>query len=233
MSVRRFLRRPLTLSLTFDDGTVDHLDAAYLLSDRGVRATFYVNSGLLGSSGFLDWSDLETIAACGHEIGGHTADHVDLLQTDDDGAYQQVVLDRRALQARGFSAATFAYPYGSWNQTAQRLVASAGYAGARRAWGLAWGGDPAHAVTECMPPANPFAIRTVPSFEHETGVDQLQLAVLDGERSGGWLPLVFHGVSGNGGRYDISDAAFRGFVDWLRTRDRTLRTRTVAEVLGR
>jgi peptidoglycan/xylan/chitin deacetylase (PgdA/CDA1 family) len=233
MSVRRFLRRPLTLSLTFDDGTVDHLDAARMLADRGVRATFYVNSGRLGSSSRdLDWSDLEQIAAYGHEIGGHTTDHVDLSETADDGAYEQILSDRRALQARGFGVASFAYPYGAWDDAARRLVATAGYASARRAWGLAWSGDRTHAVTERIPPVDRFAIRTVPSFEHDTSLDQLQHVVLDGELSGGWLPLVFHGVCDNGGRYDLSDVVFRGFVDWLRTRNRTTRIRTVGEVVG-
>ncbi|MGZ4335179.1 MAG: polysaccharide deacetylase family protein [Gaiellaceae bacterium] len=72
MPVRPFLRRiiPLVLrrktvlSLTFDDGTADHLPVVRLLAERGIGATFYLNSNRVGSD-----PGLASVAAESHLSG--------------------------------------------------------------------------------------------------------------------------------------------------------------------
>ncbi|HXH97210.1 MAG TPA: polysaccharide deacetylase family protein [Gaiellaceae bacterium] len=223
------------ISLTFDDGTADQLSAARLLAERGLAATFYVNSGRVGSdSSYLDWGDLAEVAAAGHEIGSHTVDHVDLTRVAPEVAHEHLVADRRALAARGFPAHSFAYPYGARSPEARSLVVEAGYASARRAWGLAADGDPSQPATESLPPLDAHAIRTVPSLEHGTTLEQLQRVVLRAEHRGGWLPLVFHGVGVDRTQYDVSEALFRTFVDWLHERrGGRLAVRTVGDVMQR
>src|SRR4051794_30162773 len=61
------------VSLTFDDGRASQRNAGALLADNGVRGTFYIVSGGVGSSPwYLDLSDVQGLAAAGNEIGGHT-----------------------------------------------------------------------------------------------------------------------------------------------------------------
>jgi peptidoglycan/xylan/chitin deacetylase (PgdA/CDA1 family) len=205
------LRRRTLVSLTFDDGTADHLFAARLLAERGLTGTFYVNTDRVGgSSNCLDWTGVEELASAGHEVGGHTSCHVDLSSASPDEAREEIAGDRRALVERGYEARSFAYPYGALSPAARELAAAAGYSSARRSWGLAGDG-----ATESVPLLDPYAIRTVPSLERGVTPDELRRLVVRGEREGGWLPLVFHGVSGSGDRYDVGEAVFREFLDWL------------------
>ena len=60
------------VSLTFDDGLASQRLASELLEGRGLRGTFYVPSGLVGSRGHLGWDDIIRLAEQGHEVGGHT-----------------------------------------------------------------------------------------------------------------------------------------------------------------
>jgi peptidoglycan/xylan/chitin deacetylase (PgdA/CDA1 family) len=228
----RPLRRKTIVSLTFDDGSADHVAVARLLADRGLQATFFVNSNHVGAEPkYLDWPEVAEIAALGHEVGGHTSDHVKLDETPADEAASQITGDRRRLEARGYEVTSFAYPYGAWNETARALVADAGYTSARRAWGLAFPGARAEAVSELVPPADPFGVRTVPSFEQGVTLETMQRVVVRGELEGGWLPLVFHCIVPEGTRYDLPEDLFRDFVDWLRARTRS-EVRTVGSVVA-
>jgi peptidoglycan/xylan/chitin deacetylase (PgdA/CDA1 family) len=226
-------RRSTVVSLTFDDGTTDHLLASRVLAEHGLAGTFYVNSGRVGSHGRLAWDDVDELAAAGHEIGGHTVDHVDLTSVPPAEAGEQVARDRQAFLDRGYEARSFAYPYGEWNEAAREVVVGCGFASARRAWGLAGDGDSSQAATESIPPADAYAIRTPPSFETGTTLDDLVAPVLRAEGEGGWLPLVFHGVAeGAAGRgYDIEESVFRPFVAWLAGRLDRLAIRTVGDVV--
>jgi peptidoglycan/xylan/chitin deacetylase (PgdA/CDA1 family) len=241
MSRRRALRRilpprlrsRLLVSLTFDDGTADHLPAGRMLTAHGLSGTFYVNSNRIGSgsgSETLDWEGVRELAAAGHEIGGHTADHVDLTSVPAAEAREQIVGDRLALEQRGLEPRSFAYPYGAWNAAACELAAASGYTSGRRAWGLAGGPSPGVA-TESVPPADAFAIRSAPTLERETTLEALKGLVLRAEREGGWLPLVFHGVAGGDGPYDLPEAVFGPFVEWLSKRRAAVSVRRVGDVV--
>ncbi len=55
----------------------------------------------------------ELAAGGGHEIGGHTLTHVDLVTVPATEARRQICDDRAALVAMGFPVTSFAYPFGS------------------------------------------------------------------------------------------------------------------------
>src|SRR3981189_1583833 len=62
--------------LTFDDGTEDALIRVLpALRKRGMRATFFLITGLVGKPGYLTWDSVRTLAAAGMEIGSPRADH--------------------------------------------------------------------------------------------------------------------------------------------------------------
>src|SRR5581483_4203007 len=105
------------VSLTFDDQNADQLAVRDELAARGMRATFFVNTGTVGAPGKLTWEQLQSFAAAGDEIGGHTVDHVNLKTAPD--ARHQVCDDRGALVAHGFHPVSFAYPYGAYDRDIQ------------------------------------------------------------------------------------------------------------------
>jgi len=226
----RIRDRPTVVSLTFDDGRANQSFAADLLAEAGLKATFYVCSGQIDSPGFLSWSELRALIRSGHEVGGHTVDHVDLTSVAPSAARQQIMLDRQELLAQGFDAVSFAYPYGARNGEVQDLVRRAGYRSARRAWGLLrpgaagdYGSD--FSPCESIPPANRLQIRTVDCVESTTTLADLQLAVIRAdEGGGGWVPLVFHDIEEGNGRYATRPDTLGELAAWLVERGTSVRT---------
>lgn len=229
------------VSLTFDDGTADQYLVRPLLAAAGLRATFYVNSNKVGSSpDFLSWEELGGLAADGHEIGGHTLDHVDLTAIDAREAAGQVGRDRDALRARGFAVTGFAYPFGARSERVESIVRDCGYRSARRSWGLCAAGIEGSTcvepVAETVPPQDPWAVRSTPSVRTWNTLAELQGVVTRAEHAGGgWVPLVFHRVSAEAGAddYAVDPATFAVFAEWLAGRaSRGTRVRLVQEVVG-
>ena len=72
------------VSLTFDDGTLDHLvHALPLLKQYGFKGTFYIIVNRVPQQGkpsrplnsILTWDELKLFLAEGHEIGNHSMTH--------------------------------------------------------------------------------------------------------------------------------------------------------------
>jgi len=66
------------VSIQFDHGNADVNQWISPLSNHGFPATFYVNSGTIGTAGKLTWARFTTLSQAGNEIASHTVDHVDL-----------------------------------------------------------------------------------------------------------------------------------------------------------
>ena len=77
ISARDWLERPRRAALlTFDDGHVsDHRLAWPALSQRGMRADFFVNPARVGEPGLASWSDLREMATHGMSIQSHGWNH--------------------------------------------------------------------------------------------------------------------------------------------------------------
>jgi peptidoglycan/xylan/chitin deacetylase (PgdA/CDA1 family) len=120
--------RPI-VSFTFDDIPDSALDnGARVLSQNGVRGTFYVAGGICGDEAFgwrfADGESLRKLVDEGHEIGCHTFSHPD-VQTLDRAALERELEANRAfftaLDPR-VSLDNFAYPYGSVGLRQKRAV---------------------------------------------------------------------------------------------------------------
>ena len=119
-------RKAITFS--YDDGTTQDVRLAELFHKYGMKATFNLNSNLLGQEGTLlregKTVNHTKIAAAdvrsvyeGHEIAGHTLDHPRLPQIADDAeVIRQVEEDRlRLSELAGYEVKGFAYPCGGVN----------------------------------------------------------------------------------------------------------------------
>lgn len=224
------------VSLNFDDGTADQNAARSILAPRGMIATFYISTGKIGASGFLSWSELAALNADGHEIAGHTLDHVDLTAVDSAEARRQVCDDRTNLTARGFIARSFAYPYGEYDSAVETIVQECGYASGRAAFGLRniTAPNDSRPYAGSIPPPDPYAVLTPCCIDSATPLSALQNYITQAENNGGgWVPLVLHRVCDGCGEPSISPATLAALLDWLQPRaSHGTVVRTVSQVIS-
>jgi peptidoglycan/xylan/chitin deacetylase (PgdA/CDA1 family) len=224
---------PTYVSLEFDDGTADQLQAAGLLEAHGMRGTFFPNSARVGKAGRLSWSELQALQARGHEIAGHTKTHAHLTALDDAAARSEICGDRTALLAHGLAADHFAYPFGERNAAVEALVADCEYLSGRLASGLVSGA----ACNGCpfavkLPVAAPFAVRIPDSVRETTTLAQIQTYVTQAEEhGGGWVRILMHHVCDGCNLYAISPKNLDALLTWLAGRTSSTRVRTPSQVM--
>ncbi len=114
------------ITFSYDDGVTQDVRLAELFRKYGMKATFNLNSGMLGQSSTLmpgrlvDHSkvkaeDVRHIYE-GHEIAAHTLTHPMLPRMTEENIIRQVEEDRLALSAlAGYEVVGFAYPGGGVN----------------------------------------------------------------------------------------------------------------------
>lgn len=111
------------LSFTFDDGLRQDARLISLFNTYGLKGTFHLNSGLLGTKRLSGDTLVEVVEAnevkqlyAGHEVAAHTLTHPLLTRLSDDEIVVQVENDRLALERIiGDSVVGFAYPCGGRN----------------------------------------------------------------------------------------------------------------------
>ena len=115
------------LTLSFDDGVTQDIRFIEMLNKYGLKATFNINSELLGRDGALvrmgkhvshvkvQPSDVASIYA-GHEVAVHTLTHPNLCTLDEEEIVRQVECDRMNLSKLcGYEVVGMAYPCGGVN----------------------------------------------------------------------------------------------------------------------
>jgi peptidoglycan/xylan/chitin deacetylase (PgdA/CDA1 family) len=198
--VREDAASPVTtiVSLTWDDATASQYDLAFLraMGTHEMDGTFYINSGNVGRGPeFMSWGDVHTLADAGNDIGGHTIDHVNLVDPRLGLAQKvhQVCDDRQALIRHGFKPSNFAYPYAALDPTAEHIVIRCGYETARSGGGA----DPSGPVySETIAPEYPYATRawSPPDGEEMTLTDLQAVVQAAARHGGGWVQIVGHQV---------------------------------------
>lgn len=134
-------KHPRAVVLTFDDGKADALTHVLpALRQRGMRAVFFIPTGLVGTPGYLTWDGVRALAAAGMEIGSHSVDHPRLADLPDERVRAELVDSKRKLEAELHAPVDLlAYPY---NSVRRRIRDAAGQAGYRIAVsGVAHGGS--------------------------------------------------------------------------------------------
>jgi peptidoglycan/xylan/chitin deacetylase (PgdA/CDA1 family) len=150
-----------TAVLTFDDGFADAVEVvAPMLRRHGLRATFYVNPGLLGTQHalvggaagrLLDADGVRELHAVGMEVGSHAMTHRDLRTLGDAELAEELVASRAAIEwLTSAPCRTLAYPYGLYDRRVARAAADAGYELA-----FAWVPGPWRALAAPRLPAPP------------------------------------------------------------------------------
>ncbi|MHC5905320.1 polysaccharide deacetylase family protein [Streptomyces sp. S6] len=114
-------RKVKCVALTFDDGPVaDTKRLLNTLSDRGVKATFY----LVGQNVQRNPSIAKAIAKGGHQIGNHSWDHADLTKLSTAKINAEFSRTDTAIKnATGLKPSTVRAPYGANNAAVRKAAA--------------------------------------------------------------------------------------------------------------
>lgn len=218
----------VVVTLGFDDGRASHRNAQRLLDAHGLSGTFYVNSARLGEPQYLTLDEVHGLQDGGHEVGGHTLDHVDLPLVDPVEQRRQITEDRAQLVAWDLRAESFAYPFGRSTRVAREAVTECGYKTGRIVGGLPVSTPrPFAARAEKLPPRRAAAVRTPGySLKHTHSLEYLQALVKNAENRGkGWAHLVFHDIAERSDHacwddvYSVTPTMFEAFVSWLAARE--------------
>jgi len=202
--------RPLIVSLGFDDGRVSQAVVDGLLSARHLHATFFIISRQVNTGNdpeSLTWPQVHRLAQDGNEIAGHTRTHPHLPTLTPAQQTAEICGGRQDLIAQGFHPISFAYPYGEFSPTTERIVRRCGYANGRGAWG----------GPETVPPADRYAVQTLTNVTTSDSLARLE-SYVNTARPGQWLNYVFHDVGDatpGGDQYRIATRDFVTLLDWL------------------
>jgi endoglucanase len=204
---------PVTVvTIQFDDGNADQLNALAPLQGRDMVATFYINSGFIGDPTHLSVADLTSLYGAGNEIAGHTIDHANIKKLKTADARYEVCTDRNTLLGWGFPVTSFAYPFGSYDAGSEQVVHDCGYDSGRTVSGV----DDTKTFAETIPPPDPYALRMTPSIKQGTTVATVEGYVTAAEiHGGGWVQLLIHHLCEQCDAYSMTVSDFTSFLDWL------------------
>lgn len=130
--------------LTFDDGMADFFtEALPILKQYTFPATLYITTAFVNGTcswlrregeatrPMLTWEHIAQIQAAGIECGAHSHTHPQLDMLSSSAAQYEIMTSKKLLEdALGQRITSFAYPYGYYTATTQRLVQAAGYTSA-------------------------------------------------------------------------------------------------------
>ena len=112
------------LNLSFDDAQADHLDIANILSQNGLKGTFFTQTADMEVNPSLK-NVYKSILALGQEVGSHTVDHLDLTTLSDQDIYFQVDSSiSRLNRYLKTNITSLAHPYHAGNDHVNQIIFS-------------------------------------------------------------------------------------------------------------
>lgn len=148
---REFDANRTNILITFDDGYASWKEICLPILERyGMKALFFVNSGLLDLHGkeeqtrgymehkllirpreILSWEEVRVLREAGHTIGGHTLNHIRLSKHPIEVQRHEIVSDKEHTEREiGGPMSSFAYPFGSrsdYTEETKQVLQRAGY----------------------------------------------------------------------------------------------------------
>jgi len=116
--------------ITFDDGHRSNFEQAFpLLEQFGLKATFFVLAGCVGSTDkYISWNQARQIVAAGHRVESHGWSHRLLTQCSHDELEEELVQSKRELEDRlGAQVSAISAPGGRWDDRVVDACGRAGY----------------------------------------------------------------------------------------------------------
>jgi peptidoglycan/xylan/chitin deacetylase (PgdA/CDA1 family) len=116
--------------ITFDDGEQSqYRNALPLLAEYGIKATYFVTPGLIGTAAkFLGWDELRALQAGGHSIQSHGWSHKFLTSCSDAELAYELHASKQSLEDMlGNAVEEISVPGGRWDQRVIAACVAAGY----------------------------------------------------------------------------------------------------------
>ena len=126
-----------SIVISFDDGYMDLFYNAFpILQKYGFRAVAFIPTGLVGTSYYASWDQLDTMQQSGLiSMQSHSVNHANLPSLSSNILTFELGESRRVLEARYRAPVNFiAYPYGVSNQIVWNKAREVGYYGGLGTW---------------------------------------------------------------------------------------------------
>lgn len=112
----KYGENPPMISFTFDDAHASDVYAANTLNENSMLGTFYIPTDFITGGDRLNSHGVKKIVMDGHQIGGHTKSHVDLVGLEGEQLISEVSESQEILSDRyGVKVKSLAYPYASYD----------------------------------------------------------------------------------------------------------------------
>lgn len=145
---------PPLLTTSWDDGHPLDMRLAETMLRHGVTGTFYIPARNRADRPVMAAADLRELAACGFEIGSHTADHRRLSGLSREETRNQMADGRAALEdILGLPVDGFCFPGGRTGRWGRILARELGFSHARTTQ-----------MFRADPGSDPFAMATTAQF---------------------------------------------------------------------
>ncbi|MFC7680207.1 polysaccharide deacetylase family protein [Paenibacillus sp. GCM10028914] len=119
------------ITLSFDDGQIHDRRVVEKFNEYGLKGSFHLNSGTLGTEGFLSREEVRPLFT-GHEVSAHTVSHPFLEQSPLEQMVQEIMEDRKGLESLvGYPVRGMSYPFGTYNDQLVSVLPSLGIEYAR------------------------------------------------------------------------------------------------------
>ena len=192
------------VSINFDDNFLSVYENALPILDKaGFKSSQYVITGYMGKKGYMSKEQILEMYHDGHEIGPHTRNHSRLAELNESQMREEIIGSKVDLKNIGIDSKTFAYPYGSFNELAKKIVMENGYVGAR--------------ITQPLlndKSSDRFLLKRQ-RVELVTSFDEVKSSIDKAINEKKWLILVFHKIDNSGEAISISKELFEKIVSYL------------------
>ncbi len=215
------------VSVSFDDGAKSIYENGFpTFKKLHIPATIYVITDWIGTDEwYVDWKALKTLSRYGWEIGSHTVDHHSLIKLNNRQVMEELNESKKTLRDQGYSACSFASPYGEYNARVLNLIKKR-YATNREAVGTSSKGlnDLKH-----------FDRYNILSFELQNDVSlyQAKKKINAAIKKDKWLVFYLHEVvKGKAKRWQYNENRLRKLIDYIAVlRDRgKLAVKTIGDM---
>ncbi|WP_078546752.1 polysaccharide deacetylase family protein [Litchfieldia alkalitelluris] len=110
------------LTMSYDDGRTADRKLVEIFNKYGIKGTFHLNSGLLGSDDRIPEHEIARLYE-GHEIAAHTVTHPTIARSPKEQLVEELFEDRKNLERlAGYTVRGLSYPNGSFNRMIKEIL---------------------------------------------------------------------------------------------------------------
>lgn len=110
------------LTMSYDDGQSADIKLVEIFNKYGLKGTFHLNSGMLGTNGRIPEEKVAALYS-GHEVSAHTLTHPTIARCPKEQIIEEIFEDRKKLEKIvGYTVRGMSYPNGSYNKAIKEML---------------------------------------------------------------------------------------------------------------